>query len=86
MRALFFALALCLSTSAFAASKTYQVTGEVVDISDSKIVINKAGEKFEMDRTPTTKVTGELKKGGKATVWYSMTAQEAEAKEAKTKK
>ena len=63
-----------------AAPKTYQVTGEVTDLSDSKITVMKGKEKFEMDRGAATKVTGDLKKGGKVTVWYSMSAQEVEVK------
>lgn len=68
------------SSISFAAPKTYQVTGEVTDVSDTKITVTKGKEKFEMDRAATTKVTGELKKGDKATVWYSMSAQEVEVK------
>lgn len=77
---------LLAATSAFAAPKTYQVTGEILDVSDTKIVVSKAGEKFEIERSPSAKVTGEIKKGGKATVYYSMTAQEIEAKDAKPAK
>ncbi len=75
-----FALVTLLSTAAIAAPKTYQVTGEITDVTDAKIVVTKGKEKFEMDRSPATKVTGDLKKGGKVTVWYSMTAQEIEVK------
>ena len=75
------ALLALISTSTFAAApKTYQVTGEVTDVTDTKIVVTKGKEKFEMDRSAATKVTGDLKKGGKATVWYSMSAQEVEVK------
>ena len=80
MRLTLLSLVLLTSLSTFAASKTYQVTGEVTDVSDTKVTITKAGEKFEIDRGPSTKVTGDLKKGGKATVWYSMSAQEVEVK------
>jgi len=73
-------LTLAATTALAAAPKTYQVTGEVTELSDSKIVVTKGKEKFEMDRSPATKVTGDLKKGGKVTVWYSMTAQEIEVK------
>ena len=74
------ALVTVASTSALAAPKTYQVTGEVTEVTDAKIIVIKGKEKFEMDRSPSTKVTGDLKKGGKVTVWYSMTAQEVEVK------
>ena len=68
---------------AFAADKTYQVTGPVVSVTDTVIVVDKAGEKFEIARTKDTKVTGELKVGTKVTVKYSMTATSIEAKEEK---
>lgn len=68
---------------AFAADKTYQVTGPVVSVTDTVIVVDKAGEKFEIARTKDTKVTGELKVGTKVTVKYTMTATTIEAKEDK---
>lgn len=76
-------LALTFASSlAFAAApKTYQVTGTVVDVSDSKITVDKAGEKFEMDRSPAAKVTGgDIAKGAKVTVSYSLTAQSIDVK------
>lgn len=60
--------------------KTYQVTGEVKEVTEDLIVVQKGKENFEIARTPDTKVTGELKAGGKATVEYRMTAATAEAK------
>ena len=65
---------------AFAADKTYQVTGPVVSVTDTVIVVDKAGEKFEIARTKDTKVAGELKAGTKVTVKYTMTATSIEAK------
>ncbi len=60
--------------------KAYQVTGEVLEVADDLIVVQKGKEKFEIARTPDTKVTGDLKPGGKATVEYRMTATTAEVK------
>jgi hypothetical protein len=61
--------------------KTYQVTGTVEEVSDDLIIVLKGGkERFEIARTPDTKVTGNLTKGGKATVEYRMTATTAEEK------
>jgi len=68
---------------AFAAEKSYQVTGPVVSVTDTVIVVDKAGEKFEIARTKDTKVTGDLKVGTKVTVKYTMTATTIEAKEEK---
>lgn len=86
MKQIFFLVLIAFSTTVFA--KDYQVTGSVLEVSDTKIVIDKKGEKFEIAKSPATKVSGtELKKGQKATVYYSMSATEVEVKpEAKAKK
>jgi hypothetical protein len=68
------------STSAHAASGTYQATGPVLEVTDSKIVIQKDTEKWEIARTPGTKVTGDLKVGSKVTIHYTMTASNIEVK------
>jgi predicted tellurium resistance membrane protein TerC len=52
----------------------YQVTGPVLDVTDTKIVVEKGKEKWEIARDANTKVQGELKKGAKVTVEYKMTA------------
>lgn len=81
---LFIASALVLaSVSAFAAAKTYQVTGPVLEVNDSSIVVQKGKEKWEVQKDAGTKVTGELKVGSKVTVSYIMVAKDIEAKEDK---
>ncbi len=81
------ALLASLAAPALAAEKTYQVTGPVLEVTDSAIVVQKGSEKWELARTPDTKVTGELKKGEKVTVQYKMTATSIEVKsEAKSTK
>ncbi len=83
------ALALLLGSLAaptFAATKTYQVTGPVLDVTDESVTVQKGKEKWEIARTPDTKVTGELKKGEKVTIEYRMTATSVEVKAAKAKK
>ena len=70
---------LYISVSAFAA-KTYQVTGKVLEATDSKITILKGKEKFEILRDKDTKISGNLKVGSKATVEYQMSAAAIEAK------
>ena len=79
------AVSLLAASTAFAAGKTYQVTGPVDEVSDSAIVVTQEkgknkGEKFEIGRSAETKVTGELKKGAKVTVEYTMTAKSVEVK------
>ena len=76
IRALFAAALFAAAASAFA----YQVTGPVLEVTDSKIVVQKGKEKWEIARTSDTKVTGDLKVGSKVTIEYSMTAKSIEAK------
>jgi hypothetical protein len=62
------------------AGKTYQVTGPIVELTDTKIVVQKGDEKWEIARTPETKVEGALKVGAKVTIHYTMTAKSVEVK------
>ena len=66
--------------AALAADKTYQVTGPILEVTDTTIVVQKGKEKWEIARTKDTKVTGELKVGAKVTIAYTMTAASIEAK------
>lgn len=67
---------LTLTLSAWAAPQgSYQVTGPVLELTDTKIVVQKGDEKWELARTPDTKVTGALKVGSKVTISYTMTAK-----------
>jgi len=72
-----------LGGAALAADKTYQVTGPILEVTDTTIVVQKGKEKWEIARTKDTKVTGDLKVGAKVTITYTMTAASIEAKEAK---
>ena len=76
MRSVFAIAALTLASAAW----SYQVTGPVLEVTDSKIVVQKGKEKWELGRTPDTKVTGDLKVGSKVTIEYSMTAKSVEVK------
>lgn len=77
--------ALFASSTVFAA-KSYQVTGPVIDVTATTITIDKKGEKFEIEKAAATKSSGEIKKGDKATVYYTMTATEVEVKADKKSK
>ncbi len=68
------------------AGTTYQVTGPVLEVTESKIVIQKDTEKWEIARTPETKITGEVKVGSKVTIQYTMTAASVEVKSDKAAK
>jgi hypothetical protein len=66
---------LILPLSGWAAPQaSYQVTGPVLEMTDTKIVVQKGKEKWELARTTDTKVTGALKVGSKVTISYIMTA------------
>jgi len=81
------ASAFTLSVAALAAdANTYQVTGPILELTDTKIVVQKGKDKWEVARNADTKVTGELKVGAKVTIQYSMTAQTVEVKEDKAAK
>ena len=67
-------------------TKSYQVTGPVLEMNDNMIVVQKGKERWEIARTADTKVNGDVKVGTKVTIMYTMTATEIEAKGGKTKK
>ena len=55
-------------------AQAYQVTGPVLEVTDSKIVVEKDKEKWEIARDASTKTSAAVKKGDKVTVEYNMTA------------
>lgn len=75
--------AVAFSASAFAGA-TYQATGPVIEVTDSKITIQKDKEKWEIARTADTKITGDIKVGSKVTIQYTMSASTVEVKPDKT--
>ena len=77
------ALLAAATVAAQAAGKKYQVTGPIVELTDTKIVVQKGDEKWEVARDADTKVTGELKVGAKVTIEYRMTATTVTVKEGK---
>ena len=71
-----------LSLTSFAATtKTYQVTGPVLDMNDSIIAVQKGKERWEIARDASTKMTGKPEVGKKVTIQYTMSATEIESKE-----
>ena len=77
------ALGLALSSAAFAgATKTYQVTGPILEMNDTMIAVQKGKDRWEVARDSSTKATGEMKVGDKVTITYTMTATEIESKAA----
>jgi len=80
-------LAVLFSTAVvLAAAKTYQVTGPVLEVSDTMIAVQKGKDRWEIARDASTKVTGDLKVGSKVTIEYRMTATSVEVKAEKASK
>ena len=61
-------------------TKTYQVTGPILEMNDSMIAVQKGKDRWEIARDSSTKANGEMKVGDKVTITYTMTATEIEAK------
>lgn len=61
-------------------TKTYQVTGPVLEMNDTMIAVQKGKERWEIARDSNTKVTGDLKVGAKVTITYTMAATDVEVK------
>lgn len=78
-------IAMLAATTAFAAPKTYQVTGPVLEVKDDMVVVQKGKEKWEIARDKDAKVTGDLKAGSKVTITYTMKAASIEVKADKKK-
>ena len=66
----------------FAATKTYQVTGPVLEVRPDAVVVKKGTDNWEIARDANTKVSGDLKVGAKVTIMYRMTATDIEVKPA----
>jgi len=75
---------LAFSNLALAAGpKSDQVTGPVLEATDSMIAVQKGKDRWEIARDSNTKVTGDLKVGAKVTITYTMTATDVEVKAGK---
>ena len=77
-----FSLALAATVQA-ASADTYQVTGPVIEITDTRIVVEKEkgkNERWELKRDAGTKGAADVKAGDKVTITYTMTATSVEAK------
>jgi hypothetical protein len=80
------AASFAFSSVAFAGAKTYEVTGPVLEVNDSMIVVQKGKDRWEINRDANTKVTGDVKVGDKAHVTYTMSATNVEVKAGKVGK
>jgi len=75
---------LVLTTAVFAGSKSYQVTGTVLEVTATKIVVQKGTDRWELDVGPETKGSGgSVKVGDKVTITYTMAATKIDARSGK---
>ena len=68
-----------------AAAKKYQVTGKVLEVTDTMIAVDKDGDRWEINRDKDSKINGDLKVGAKVTIHYRMVASGIDVKAEKTK-
>jgi hypothetical protein len=82
------AFLLSLPHPAVAGPKEYPMTGPIIAITDTTLVVQQAKTKetWEFARTPETKGAPDLKVGDRVTVTYSMVAVSVEPKPEKTPK
>lgn len=73
----------CTGLAEAGPTRTYQVTGPVLEVNDTMIAVQKGKDRWEIVRNAETKINGDVKVGSKVTIMYTMTATEIEAKEAK---
>ena len=83
---LFAAITVALCTVSVAAPKSYQVTGPVLEVSDSMIAVQKGKERWEIARDGKTKAGADVKVGDRVTIEYTMTATKIEVKAEKSAK
>jgi hypothetical protein len=77
--------ALATASLTFAAPKTYQVTGPVLELNGPTIVVMKGKDRWEINKGEAKVEGGELKVGSKVTITYTMTADSIEVKADKKK-
>ena len=77
------AASLAVTSVAFAGAKTYEVTGPVLEVNESMIVVQKGKDRWEINRDAKTKVTGDVKVGDKVHITYTMSATNVEVKAGK---
>jgi len=78
------AATLALSTAAGAEPKTYQITGPVMAVDDTSIIIRAKKEKWQFSRDPNRSASEQVKIGDVVTVTYWMTSAKVEIKDKKS--
>lgn len=65
-------------------AKYYQVTGPVLDVTDTAITVKKGEDNWQIARDAGTKIKGDLKVGARVTIQYRMVATDVEVKSEKS--
>ncbi|MDQ3626164.1 MAG: hypothetical protein M3372_03440 [Verrucomicrobiota bacterium] len=87
MFSVFAAVTVVLCSVAVAApSRTYQVTGPVLEVNESMIAVQKGDERWEIMRNASTKTGDAVKVGDRVTIEYTMSATKIEVKADKAAK
>ena len=79
------AVSLAATNLLAADAKTYQVTGPVLEVNDTYLVVQKGEDKWQIAR-PKSATGPAVKVGDKVTVQYQMVAVDVELKSKKAKK
>jgi hypothetical protein len=75
------AISLLLAVVAFAADTKFRADGSIQRMSSDMVLLRTSAQDVEIKRDAKTKVTGELRRGGVATVFYTKVAGENVATE-----
>src|SRR5262249_37546963 len=75
------AISLALNTVTLAADQKFRADGSIQRISSEMNLLRTSAQDIEIKRDAKTKVTGELRRGGTATVYYTKVAGENVATE-----
>jgi hypothetical protein len=71
---------LMIAAASVTSAKDYQVSGPVLEVTETKIVVQKGEDKWEIHRDKDTKGGEKVKVGDKVTIKYKMFATSIEAK------
>lgn len=75
------AISLALAAVTFAADAKFRADGSIHRIASDMVLVRTSGADIEVKRDAKTKITGELRRGGVATVIYTKVAGENYATE-----
>lgn len=67
-------------------AKAYQVTGPIVEVTDTYITVKKGDDLWQVARDAGTRIKGDLKVGAKVTIQYRVVALDVEVKAEKSAK